>query len=87
MMLFRLMRQNRIKVKVTAERVLNAQPYLLLSLFPPGLQLQGSFFSVQSVCFPTGPPNIFWVHTKLLLIIYCEYPVTDKNGFSPIGGS
>lgn len=59
MMLFRLMRQSRIKVKVTAERVLNAQPYLLLSLFLPGLQLQVNFFSMQSVCFPTGPPNIF----------------------------
>lgn len=36
-MVFRLMRQNRIKAKVTAERVLNAQLYLLLSLFPPAL--------------------------------------------------
>lgn len=58
-MLFRLMRQNRIKAKITAESVLNAQQYLLLSLIPPGLQLQVNVFSVQSVCFPTGPPIIF----------------------------
>lgn len=75
-MLFRLIRQNRIKAKATAERVLNAHLYLLLPLFPPGLQLQVNLFFVQSVCFPTGHPK---VQAKLLLIIYCEYPVTDKN--------
>ena len=83
-MLFRLMRRNRIKAKITAESVVNAQPCLLLSLFPPGLQSQVNAFSVQSLCFPTGPPNIFWVQAKLLLIIYCEYPVPDKKWFSPL---
>lgn len=58
-MLFRLMRQNRIKAKITAESILKEEPYLSLSLFPPGLQLQVNVFSVQSVCFPTGPPIIF----------------------------
>lgn len=41
--LFRLMRQSRMKARVPAERVLNAQLYLLLSPFPPALQLQVNF--------------------------------------------